>query len=237
MCMKRLAEFSIPLAVLLAVAMPSFAETQYRFEVFGAGSKPMKKNFEITVPQSSVPLQGTQQFSLGARGGVRLGTDGRGHWGQDFIYSYGTNPTKIVNQSNSGQFSFMSRTHQFSYNALWYPGGSGVGKRSGMFPYLTAGVGGTFHTLSQSTVNEALDPNRGGLGKLHNENVFDFNAGGGVRARLNSLYGIRVDVRDYMSRAVRYGLPRTSSDPRATVFPVGGVLHRIEFSIGLVFYF
>jgi hypothetical protein len=182
-------------------------------------------------------LNASQQFSFGARGGVRVGADGANRWGQDFIYSYGSNPTKIVNQSNNSQFSFTSRTHQFALNGLWYPGGNGVGKKSGAFPYLTAGVGGTFYVLSRATVNEALDPSRGGLGQLHNENVLDFNAGGGVRFKMSERFGLRLDVRDYMSRAVRYGLPQTSSDPKATVFPVSGVFQRIEVSFAFVIYF
>ncbi len=235
--MKKATGFFIPLAVLLTLAVPGFAETKWRFELFGGGSIPMEKSFKITAPQSSVPLHGTQQFTFGGRGGVRVGADWAGHWGQDFIYSYGTNPTRIVNQSSSVQFSFTSRTHQFSYNALWYPGGNGEGKISGAFPYVTAGVGGSSFVLSSATVNQALDPSRGGLGQLQSENVLDFNAGGGVRFRINNRFGIRVDARDYLSRAVRYGLPESSSDPQATVFPVSGVFHRFEASVALVIYF
>ncbi len=235
--MTKIARFFIPLAVLMAVAGSAFAETKWRFEVFGAALTPLSKNFEIVPPQSTVTLSGTQQFSFGGRGGVRVGADVKGHWGQDFIYSYGSNATKIVNQSNSAQFEFTSRTHQFSYNGLWYPGGNAVGKESGAFPYLTAGVGGTFHVLSQAAVNAALDPNRGGLGALHNENVLDFNAGGGVLFRMSSRFGIRIDARDFMSRAVRYGLPQASSDPNATVFPISGVFQRIEASVAFVIYF
>ena len=235
--MKKTTLLLVPLAVFLWIAQPGFAGVQYRLEFFGAGSMPIQKNFEITTPQSSVPLRCAQEFSFGARGGVRVGTDGRGRWGQDFIYSFGTNPTKIVNQSNQSQFAFTSRIHQFSYNALWYPAGSGLGRESGAFPYVTAGVGGSFHILPQTAVNEALDPNRGGLGKLHSENVFDFNAGGGVRFKINRRFGVRIDVRDFMSRAVRYGLPQSSPDPKVTVFPITGVLHRIEASFGLVIYF
>jgi hypothetical protein len=235
--MKKIAGFLIPPAILMALAMPGFAQSQYRFEVFGAASLPMDKDFEITTPQSSTSLHGTHQFSLGGRGGVRLGTDGkRGHWGQDFIYSFGTNASKIINQTTGAQFAFTTRTHQVAYNALWYPGGCRDGK-NGIYPYATAGVGGTFHTLSQNTINEALDPSRAGLGKLRSENVFAVNAGGGIRVRINRVYGIRIDARDYMSRAVRYGLPKESNDPTATVFPVTGIFHQIEVSFAFVYYF
>ena len=40
-----------------------------------------------------------------------------------------------------------------------------------------------------------------------------------------------------MSRAVRYGLPQESSDPNATVFPVGGIFHQLEIAFAFVYYF
>lgn len=235
--MRKLASFCIPLALTIAFVMPCFAQTQYRLEFFGAGSKPFDKGFEITVPQSQVPMKGEQKFKWGARGGVRLGADFQKHWGQDFVYSYGTNPSDIVNYTTNANFAMTARTHQLSYNILWYPGNLGPVGKKGIFPYLSAGAGGTLYTLSQTTVNEALDPNRAGLGQLHNENVFAFNVGAGARFRINSVYGFRVDVRDYMSRAVRYGLPQESSDPKATVFPIGGICHTLEISFGFVYYF
>ncbi len=234
--MKTLARFLIPLTALLIISVPASAtEYRYRFEVFGAANKPVNKNFEITVPQSTVPLQATQEFSVGARGGVRFGADTGGHWGQDFMYSYGTNATRIVNHSTGYTFGFTSATHQFSINALWYM--RSLRKTRRMYPFLTAGVGGTFFNVSQQTMNEALDPNRAGLGTIRNENVFAFNAGGGVRFRINSVWGLRIDFRDYMSRAARYGLPQSSPDPNATVFPINGVLHQLELSFAFVYYF
>jgi hypothetical protein len=233
--MKKFASFLIPLAVLLIFAVPSFAQEPWRLDFFGAGTWPLDKNFEISHPQSDVPMEGVHEFSLGGRGGIRLGVDGKDYWGMDLIYSYGSNATKIRNKTNGADFAFSMRNHQVSYNVLWYPGG--LSKNKTAFPYLTLGVGATFYTLSQKTVNEALDPNRGGLGKLRNEYIFAFNTGGGVRFKLNEKHGIRIDFRDYMSRAVRYQLPKSSDDPNATVFPVGGVFHQLEFSFAYTYYF
>jgi hypothetical protein len=233
--MKNNRSFLIPLTAFAILLFAHVAHSQYRFDVFGAATKPLDKDFEITSPQSTVPMKGTQSFSLGGRGGVRLGYDGKGHWGQDFEYSYGSNASKITNKSNGGQFALKIRTHRFSYNAIWYPAGLSPNKK--VFPYLTAGVGGIFFTLPQSTINEALDPGRAGLGQLRSENVVAFNTGAGVRIRINRVYGLRFEVRDTMSRAVRYGLPKSSSDPTATVFPIGGVFHQLDFSISFVYYF
>jgi hypothetical protein len=46
-----------------------------------------------------------------------------------------------------------------------------------------------------------------------------------------------VDVRDYMTRPPRFGLPEKSDDPDAVVFPASGVFHQIEASFAVVFYF
>jgi hypothetical protein len=234
--MNTIARFFVPLAALLLASVPALAEVNYRFDVFGGVNVPKSKDFEISVPQATVPLSGTHEFSAGARGGVRLGADGSGHWGQDIVYSYGANATRINVPENGSPFAFTSRTHQISLNALWYPCGLRRAFK-GAYPFLTAGVGGTFYTVTQRVVNEAFDPNRGGLGKIRNDNIFAFNAGGGVRFRVNRVYGFRIDFRDYMSRAARYGLPKSSSDPNAVVFPVGGLFHQFEFTFGFVYYF
>jgi len=227
--MKRHACCFIAFATLLILAASANAETTYRFELYGAGNLPLDKDFEIGLPQSTVPLEGEHQFSLGARAGVRVGADGSGHWGQDISYSYGANATQIVVVPN-GDFAFTQRTHQFAYNAVYYPGGL-RGKK--VFPYVTAGAGGTIFTLPQHTINEAMDI---GLGQLETHTSFTFNAGGGVRYQFNKM-GIRFDVRDWMSHPPRYGIVAESDDPDAFVFPVKGIFHQFEFSIGFVYSF
>jgi hypothetical protein len=72
---------------------------------------------------------------------------------------------------------------------------------------------------------------------LKNEVKFSFNAGGGVRFRLTDRYGIRIDVRDYMSPALRYGLPASSADPNVIVFPVEHAFHQLFGSLSFVIHF
>lgn len=232
--MFKTARFFIPLAVLF-LSCSALAQTQYRFEFFAAASLPQDKQFEIGYPQSATPMKGTHQWSQGARGGVRMGADTWHHWGQDFVYSYGANATKIVNHYNGGAFGFTVHSHQFSYNLMWYP--RLLDSKKKFNPYLTGGVGGTFYNLEQATINEALDPNRAGLGKLRNESIFAFNAGGGIRFRINSLYGFRIDARDYISNPPRFGLPERSDSSTTVVFPVTGKFNQLEVSFAFVYYF
>jgi outer membrane protein W len=228
--MKRHAFLLIAFASLLIMAASANAETSYRFELYGSATIPIDKDFEIGLPQSTVPLDGEFEVSPGVRGGVRFGVDGLGHWGQDMWYSYGTNASKIVVDQN-GDFSFMSRSHQFAYNVLLYPGGLSPKKFN---PYVTAGAGGTIFTLSQKSVNEGMNA---GLGKLETHTSFTFNAGAGFFYRIKDSCSIRVDVRDHMSHPPRYGMLESSDDPAVSVFPVKGIFHQFEVSFALVFPF
>jgi opacity protein-like surface antigen len=212
------------------LAATAHAQTYYRFELYGSANIPMDKSFVIGMPQSTTLLNGELHMSPGVRGGVRLGVDGLHHWGQDITYSYGINAAKIkVNQN--GEFAFTSRTHQFAYNAIFYPVSV---NRSKAIPYITAGGGGTIFTLSQTSINEGIFA---GLGKLKNTTSFTFNAGGGVRIQFNDNVGIRLDVRDWMSNPPRYGILASSNDPQTFVFPVSGVFHQVELSFGFVYCF
>jgi hypothetical protein len=230
--MRHIARFCPSLAILLLMAAPAFAQNEYRFEVFGAGSFPRSKNFEIGLPQFSPPIKGAHHYSNGVRAGVRFGVDFGKHWGEDIIYSYGPHATKIQNLTGGTQFPFTVQAHEFAFNALWYPVGFDAKKK--VFPYLTTGVGGTFYVITQKTINEGLEA---GMGQLRTENVLTFNAGGGVRLRVAKHAGVRVEMRDRMSRTPRFGMPKTSSDPAALVFPTTGVFHTLEFSFAFVYQF
>jgi opacity protein-like surface antigen len=230
--MRKIASLLNLLLFLLLFSIPALAQTKYRLEFYGAVDSPQNKDFQITLPQSTVLLTGTHEFSLGGRGGIRFGADGKKHWGQDFIYSYGSNASRIVNHTYATSFAFTNHIHQFSYNALWYP--CGLDARKKVFPYLTTGVGGAFVSLNQKTIDAGV---LAGLGQLKGESAFTFNAGGGIRVRVNDVYGFRIDVRDLISRPYRYGLPQASNNPSATVFPVSGIFQQFEVSFAFVYHF
>jgi opacity protein-like surface antigen len=230
--MKRFARFCPSLAILLLLVAPAFAQTQYRLELFGAGSFPLDKEFIIGLPQYSPPLEGVHEYSNTVRGGIRVGADFRKHWGEDITYSFGRYTTKIVNRTVGNEFAFAVPSHEIAFNALWYP--MSLDSKSKALPYVTAGVGTTFFVVGSKDINAAMEA---GLGKLESDNVFAFNAGGGVAVRLREHIGVRVDARDFMSPVPRFGIPKSSDDPSALVFPAGGVFHRFEASFAFVYYF
>jgi hypothetical protein len=214
------------------VATASSQERKYRFEFFGQATRPLDKHYEITYPQSSFPIPGMHKFSWGGGGGVRFGIDGAKYWGQDYIYSYNSNATRLTDPY--GEFGFTNRFHQACSNVLFYPFSL---EQKNLFPYLTAGVGATFVSITQKTIGEAIDPERGDIGDIKGEVVFAFNAGGGVRIRASDRWGVRFDFRDYMSRPLRYGLQEASTDPSEPALPVSGVFHNLSASFGVVIHF
>lgn len=234
--MKKFLRFLLPsIAVAIALTSPANAqksEKKYRFEFFGGVNFPLEKDFTIGAPQSDVIIQGTHEFSLGPQGGVRFGIDGARYWGQDYAYSYGRNSSDLITQF--GSFSFTNQFHQVSTNVLFYPWSL---ERKSCFPYITAGLGATFVVIDQDTIARALTPSSGGIGPLQSETIFAFNAGAGVRFRLSERVGLRIDGRDYMSRALKYGLPQDSPDPNASVLPTSGVFHQFAGSVGVVIHF
>src|SRR5439155_22379239 len=216
---------------------PAIAQVQYRLEFYGGVTIPKDKDFEIGFPQFPVfvhdisdlgitlpsgrlvgnldPVRGsyTHDFSPGAHGGIRIGVDSKGHFGQDIDYSYGTYASKFVNRaSGESLFSFTPRVHQISWNAIWYPGGQSEGK---VFPYLTVGVGGTVNSRSQraATATFPLSLEESLNRHLRTDNTFTFNTGFGARFPRNKRYGVRVDVRAYLSRDPRYVIGECPHEP------------------------
>jgi hypothetical protein len=228
--MNKYYAFFFAAAFLVILTAHAYAENSYRFELFGGASIPVDKDFRIGLPQSTVPLRGEIAVSPGGLGGIRVGVDGLGHWGQDFSYSYGTNASKIIVRDN-GEFAFTSRSHQFGYNVLFYPGGL---KSKSIHPYLTAGVGGTIYTMSQESTGEGLEA---GMGKLKAHTSFAGNFGGGVWLLASESCGFRIDARDWMTNSPKFGIPESSDDPSVFVFPARGVFHQFEVSIAFVYSF
>ncbi len=222
--MKKALRILVPLLAVLT-ALPAYAQEnpkKYRFEFFGGLNLPLNKDFEIGFPQSVPMIQGKHEFSPGGIGGVRFGIDGRRYWGQDYAYSYSAGFSRLT--TAAGRFSITNHFHQASSNLLFYPASL---DRRHFFPYLTAGAGATFVTVSRDTITEAVNS---GFGSLKSETIFAFNAGAGVRFRLSDRVGLRLDARDYMSRALRYGR-------KVEALPVAGVFHQIAGTVGLVIHF
>jgi hypothetical protein len=216
----------------------AFAQLKDHIElnVFGAGSIYSKNTYQIGFPQSPTPIPGELRFTEHhPRFGARLGVYTRGHWGQEFFYSFEPNNVRISNGGPAPTVTDMKiRMHNYGVNALYYL----VETESNAFqPFVSAGLGGAAYQIRQESLSDVRDPAQDNLPDVNNSNELVFNYGFGFKTRSSGWLGIRVDLRGFIGRSPSFGLERQSIDPRATVLPATGPLHNGEFSVGLVFYF
>src|SRR5215813_6227454 len=98
---RLLTSATATLGLLLYLSGAAYAQLKDNIElnVFGGGSWYSTKSFEISFPQSVTPIQGKFRFDHALRGGVRLTVYTRGHWGQEFFYSYEPNTAHLMRLS------------------------------------------------------------------------------------------------------------------------------------------
>ena len=229
--------------------LPAIAQAQLKdnleLNVFGGGSFYTDKKFEVGFPQitgsvlgpatTTAPIQGAFRFTNAVRGGVRVGVYTRGHWSEEFFYSYEPSTAHIIRRSPpTASINLGVGIHNYGITALYY---LEENESRSIRPFLSIGVGGTFFRLTDHAFLLARDPFRGNLPGINNSNQVALNYGIGLKARTSGWLGFRADVRGFLEHTPSFGLPRESNDPNATVFPVTGVIHNGEASVGLVFYF
>ena len=203
--------------------------------VFGAGSIHSKNDFEISFPQSATPMEGEFNLDKALRAGVRVNVYTRGHWGEEFFYSYEPNTAHFLRQTTPpASLALDIGVHNFGVNALYYFSDNETRR---VRPFLTIGLGGTIYSLTDEARAIARDPLRGNVRDLGQANEIAMNYGAGFKVKVSRWFGIRMDLRHFLGRNPSFGLARQSDDPNATVFPAGGAIHNGEASVGFVFYF
>src|SRR2546425_5185966 len=146
--MTRRLTIAMPLLGLcLFLSNNAFAQSKDNMElnVFGAGSFYTKNTYEIGYPQSATPIPGELKFDAHTRFGLRLGVYTRGHWGEEFFYSFEQNGARISRGGASPTSAELRmRIHNYGINAMYYL----LETESHTFhPFLSAGIGGTFYDL------------------------------------------------------------------------------------------
>lgn len=220
--------------VLSNVAYSQLRE-DLELNLFVAGTWYSKKNFEITFPQSATPTQGQFKLDGGIRGGLRVNVYTRGHWGQEFFYSYEPNTAHFSRRTTPPtSLNLDIQIHNVGVNALYYLSDDETRQ---VRPFLSLGAGTTIYRPTGHARAIARDPLRGNVPDLDTANEIAMNYGAGFKAKFGSWIGLRVDMRAFLGRNPSFGLARRSDDPNATVFPAGGAIHNGEASAGLIFYF
>jgi hypothetical protein len=233
----------------LLMFLPNIASAQLKdnleLSLFGGGSFYTDKKFEVGFPQitssvigsaqTTAPVQGAFRLNKAIRGGFRVGVYTRGHWSEEFFYSYEPSTAHIIRRSPpANSINLGVGIHNYGITALYY---LEENETRAIRPFLSIGVGGTFYRLTPEARSFAQDPFRGNLPGINNSNELALNYGIGIKTRTSSWLGFRADVRGFLEHTPAFGLPRQSTDPNATVFPVTGAIHNGEASVGLVFYF
>jgi outer membrane protein W len=222
---------------LLMLSNAAFAQLREDLElnIFGAGSIHSSKDFEISFPQSAIPISGQFKLDDAIRAGLRVNVFTRGHWGQEFFYSYEPNKAHFLRRTTPpASLDLSIGVHNFGVTGLYYFSDDET-KR--VRPFLSIGLGATVYRLTGEAVAIARDPLRGNVQDIDQSNEIAMNYGAGFKTKLSSWFGFRMDVKGFLGRNPSFGLARQSQDPNATVFPAGGAIHNGEASAGLIFYF
>ena len=197
-------------AVVLFLACASSAWGQL-FEVWFNGGQSLLSNKGLGTfnadPTTGLPGPGATKNDVeledGFRFSIRMALNNESHFGHEVQYAYSR--TKL----SSGGVEQGMAIHQGGYNFLLYATNEGTRIR----PFATGGV------MFANYVPPGSSAAQGG-----GDNKFGFNYGGGVKMRITSLFGARLDVRQYTTPKP-FGLPLASGWLRQTEISAGfGVL-------------
>jgi hypothetical protein len=227
------------LVLVVMVGFPALVRAQefrhIELNPFVAFSSFTKSNYQIGFPQSITPLQEQFKFNETLRGGVRFNVNTTRHWGEEFFFSYEPNKAHFIRQTPpTATQTYDVHIYNFGINAMYY-----LNEEEGAQtrPFLSVGLGGLVSQPSGLSKQIANDPLRGDLPGFETAAEIAANFGVGVKRHLTDDFDLRMDVRDYVSRNPTFGLPRSSSDPNAVVFPAFGAINNLEVSAGIIFKF
>ncbi|MEW5975527.1 MAG: outer membrane beta-barrel protein [Acidobacteriota bacterium] len=220
--------------LILSVPLNLWAEDRFGFEIggFGGGAIWRERTFEIGPPQvpagtPHIPLEFS--YNNQAVYGARFNFLSRGIWGGEVSYGIQNNTLALTRQGLA-PLELKGNIHQFFYNTIFYPFRY---EGSNVQPFVTGGIGLANYRIDGESRRQPLAP----PGLDSSDRRFAFNYGFGVKAKLNSLIGVRADFRHNFSDVPSFGLPKESSNPAQLVLPIQGKLQNFEASAGIYLHF
>lgn len=234
---RRLANAIAAIALYGFMSTAAYAQLKDNIELnfFGAGSWYTSKDYQIGFPQSTVPINGEFRLDHAIRGGLRFGVYTRGHWSEEFFYSYESNKLNLFQSAPAPlSLSLPMQVHNYGASGIYY---FNEDESHSVRPFVSIGVGGTLFRLPPDTIAFLKDPLRGNMPSMHSSNELSMNYGFGVKTRVNSWLGLRFDAKGYLIPTPSFGLPHTSSDATVEVLPLSGATSNAEASGGIIVYF
>jgi opacity protein-like surface antigen len=191
------------LLVVLAVTFAGNAWAQSGEFWFDAGESVLSSR-GIGTDQALGGTSNDVQLNNGFRFGFRFCFNQGDHFGHEVQYAYSRTHLQFNDQPGSSPLGMA--IHQGGYNFLGYLTKEG----SKIRPFGTAGV------QFSNFVQPGASATYGG-----GENKFGFNYGAGVKVRVGPKFGVRLDVRQYVSGKPSFGLAMTSGTLRQTEVSAG----------------
>jgi opacity protein-like surface antigen len=196
------------LVVVLFLACAGSAWGQF-FEAWFNGGQSLLSNSGLGSPFSADQGGDKNDYKLedGFRFSFRMDLNNDSHFGHEVQYAYSRTKLRTSAALSGGAATEEGMAiHQGGYNFLLYATPEGTRIR----PFATAGV------MFANYVPPGSSATQGG-----GDNKFGFNYGGGVKMRITSLFGVRLDVRQY-----------TTPKPFSLPYLREGWLRQTEISAG-----
>lgn len=205
-----------------------------------------ESNSRVSLFGSASLLQGERRFTLfgeefrskyfpGAKVGARGTIDLSDKWSFEAGYRYGSNTLEIIEELGTPTAEtrrFAIRQHQLTASVLRL-----LNNRTDRVEVFVAAGGGLvrFSPTDRARARAAMEFVNNPSSDARAENNWNFHFGMGLEAKLTQSWGLRIDIQDHISPVPRYGLPESNPGGGADFYPVSGVMHDIEPSMGIVF--
>src|SRR6266481_1969315 len=192
---RRLTSAIFVFCVFVLLPGAALAQLQDNLEVnvFGGGSVYSDKKFEIGFPQSTLPVQETFKLNKAIRGGLRVGVYTRGHWSEEFFYSYEPSTAHFIRRSPpTNSVNLRLGINNYGATGLYY---LREDESYSIRPFLSIGVGGTLYRLTDQAESFARDPLRGNIPGITNADALPTKSGFAVPVRSSVGLGVWGDVR------------------------------------------
>lgn len=227
--MRRCSSFLKGAAGLLAVvglALPAAAQSKIGYSTVDIGIFGGPQFFQLY----QNPSARTITYDEGGLFGVRVTEDLWEHWGVEESAGYGRNNlrAKVLGLPNVSVFGIGGRTYDVDLNAIYY-----FQRREAKLRFfLTAGPGVTWYRGEHSAI-EAPSNTPEFMNMKYGPAL---NYGVGLKMNFWRRVGLRVDVRDNLTKSPHYGFPSYSTAPGTVYLPNGGTEHALSATLGITFH-